>query len=205
MPCGGAIERRCSGHGLQGAGVFRRAADRQPAPRQLSRRHREVRRAAGQVRLHLLRRRPARHHPLWSGAGPEQLPKSDARGHRRLHRLRHRPEEAHRVQPEPGRRACRARLGIQLRRPPRLAQPHDPVQGEGGQGPRERLGRSLRLSDADGRRHSGLSRHPCARGRGPEAALGALARHRAEIQQRLRKVDPGARLRRRLLSRSPSR
>ncbi len=33
-----------------------------------------------------------------------------------------------------GCRACRACLGVQLRRPSRLAQPHDPVQGEGGQG-----------------------------------------------------------------------
>ena len=56
------------------------------------------------------------------------------------------PTKAHRLQPEPGRRARRARLGVQLRRPPRLAQPHDPVQGEGRQGPRERLGRALRLS-----------------------------------------------------------
>ena len=53
------------------------------------------------------------------------------------------PEEAHRVQPEPGRRARRAGLGLQLRRAARLAQPHDPVQGEGRQGPRERLGRAL--------------------------------------------------------------
>ena len=80
------------------------------------------------------------------------------------------PEEAHRVQPEPGGRARRARLGVQLRRPARLAQPHDPVQGEGRQGPRERLGRALRLSGADGGRHSGLSRHPRAGRRGPEAA-----------------------------------
>src|SRR5262245_55654091 len=46
MASGGAIGEGFR-HGLQGASVFRRAADRQPAPRQLSRRHREVRRVAG--------------------------------------------------------------------------------------------------------------------------------------------------------------
>ena len=56
-------------NGIQGTGVFRRAADRQPASRQLSRRDREVRRAAGELRLHLLRRRPARHHGV---AGPDR-------------------------------------------------------------------------------------------------------------------------------------
>ncbi len=63
----GPRNRRGTRHGLQGAGVFRRAADRQPASRQLSRRHRQIRRAAGELRLHLLRGRPARHHGL---AGP---------------------------------------------------------------------------------------------------------------------------------------
>ena len=119
------------------------------------------------ARLHLLRGRPARHHGL---AGPGRTAARDPRGDGGLHRLRHRSEEAHRVQPEPGRRARRARLGVQLRGAARLAQPHDPVQGEGRQGPRERLGRALRLSDPDGGRHSGLSRHPRAGRRGPEAA-----------------------------------
>ena len=67
------------------------AADRQSASRQLSRRDREVRRAAEQLRLHLLRRRPARDHGL---AGPEGTAARDPRGHRVLHRLRHRSEEA---------------------------------------------------------------------------------------------------------------
>ena len=115
------------------------------------------------------------------------------------------PEEAHHLQPEPGRRARRARLGVQLRRPPRLAQPHDPVQGEGRQGPRERLGRPLRLSEPDGRRHSGLSRHPCAGRRRPEAASRTGARHRAEIQQRLCGLDPRAWLSARRSSRCRSR
>ena len=145
--------------------------------------HREIRRAAEQLRLHLLRGRSARDHGV---AGPGRAAAGDPRGDRGVHRLRHRSEKAHRVQPEPGRRARRARLGVQLRRPPRLAQPHDPVQGEGRQGPRERLGRALRLSDPDGGRHSGLSRDPRAGRRGPEAASRAVARHRAEIQQRLR-------------------
>ena len=121
------------------------------------------------------------------------------RSHRRLHRLRHRSDKAHRLQPEPGGRARRARLGLQLRRPPRLAQPHDPVQGEGRQGPRERLGRPLRLSGADGRRHPGLPGDARAGRRGPEAASRAGARHRAEVQQRFRALDRRARLRRRVL------
>ena len=105
------------------------------------------------------------------------------RGDRGLHRQRHRSEQAHRLQPEPGVRARRAGLDLQLRGADRLAQPHDPVQGEGRQGPRERLGRALRLSGADGGRHPALSRHPCAGRRGPEAAPRAFARHRAEVQQ----------------------
>ena len=128
---------------------------------------------------------------------PGRADAQHARGHRGLHRQRHRSEEAHRLQPEPGGRARRARLGLQLRRADRLAEPHDPVQGEGRQGPRERLRRPLRLSGADGGRHSGLSRHPCAGRRGPEAASRARARHRAEVQQRFRRLDPQPRLQRR--------
>ena len=115
------------------------------------------------------------------------------------------PKQAHRVQPEPGRRPRRARLGVQLRRPHGLAQPHDPVQGEGRQGPRERVRRPVRLSGADGGRHPGLSRDARAGRRGPEAASGALPRHRAEVQQRLRRVDRRARPRRKVSFRSPSR
>jgi tryptophanyl-tRNA synthetase len=44
-------------------------------------------------------------------------------------------------------------VDFQLRGAAGLAQPHDPVQGEGRQGPRERLGRALRLSEPDGGRH----------------------------------------------------
>ncbi len=189
-------------HGVQGTRVFRRAADRQPAPRQLSRRDRQVRRAAEAIRLHLLRGRPARHHGV---AGPGGAAAQYPRGDGRVHRLRHRPETAHRLQPEPGGRARGARLGVQLRRPHRLAQPHDAVQGKGRQGPRERVGRAVRLSEPDGRRHPGLSGDPRAGRRGPEAASRAGARHRAEIQQRLRRLDPRARLRRRLLPAAPSR
>ena len=139
-------------------------------------------------------------HAITVWQDPHELRARHARGDRSLPRLRHRSEEAHRLQPEPGRRARRARLGVQLRRAPGLAQPHDPVQGEGRQGSRERLGRALRLSEPDGGRHSGLSRDARAGRRGPEAASRAVARHRAEVQQRLRAVDPRARLRRRVLS-----
>ena len=51
---------------------------------------------------------------VWGGPGgaAQQHPRGDGG----VHRVRHRSEEAHRVQPEPGRRARRARLGVQLRR-----------------------------------------------------------------------------------------
>ena len=49
--------------------------------------------------------------------------------------VRHRSEKAHRLQPEPRAAACRACLDIQLRCPHGLAEPHDPVQGKGRQGP----------------------------------------------------------------------
>ena len=125
--------------------------------------------------------------PVAVWGGPKELMSQTQGSHRRLPRRRHRPEEAHRLQPEPGARARRARLGLQLHRPARLAQPHDPVQGEGRQGPRERVDRALRLSGADGGRHPRLSGDPCAGRRGSEAAPRAHPRHRPEIQQRLRR------------------
>ena len=57
------------------------------------------------------------------------------------------PKQQHPVQPEPGAGARGAGLDLQLRGPARLAEPHDAVQGEGRQGSRERLRRSLRLSE----------------------------------------------------------
>ena len=140
-------------------------------------------------RVHLLRGRHARHHGV---AGPDGAQGSDPRGDRRLHGRGHRSQEEHPLQPEPGARACGAGLGLQLRGAARLAQPHDAVQGEGRQGPRERVRRPLCLSGADGGRHPGLSRHACAGRRRPEAAPGAVPRHRAEVQQRLRRLDPRA-------------
>ena len=175
---------------LQAARLFGRPADRQPASRQLSRRDPPLRPAAGQPRLHLLRGRPARHHHL---AGPGRAHARDARGDRRLPGGRHRPEEEHRLQPEPRRPARRACLDLQLRRAHGLAEPHDAVQGKGRQGPRERLGRAVRLSQPDGGRHPGLPRHACAGRRRPEAASRADPRHRAKIQQRLfRRASPSS-------------
>src|SRR5258708_31001462 len=55
--------------GVQTTRIFRCAADRKPAPRQLSRRNQAVRRAAAQLRLHLLRRRSARDHRAGRGLG----------------------------------------------------------------------------------------------------------------------------------------
>ena len=133
------------------------------------------------------------HHAAGSvWGGPAELAPQHPRGDGGVHRQRHRSEKTHRVQPEPGIRARRAGLDVQLRGADRLAQPHDPVQGKGRQGPRERIRRPLRLSGADGGRHSALSRHPCAGRRGPEAAPRAVARHRAEIQQRFRRIRSAA-------------
>ena len=126
------------------ARLFRHAADRQPASRQLSGRHgaagsRCRRRTSASIASSTCTRSPC-------GRIPTELKQTDPLGHGRLHRRRPRSQAQHPVQPEPGARARRARLGVQLRGAPRLAQPHDPVQGEGRQGPRERLGRPLRLS-----------------------------------------------------------
>ena len=181
---------------VQGAGVLGRSAHGKPSSRELSRRHQALRGHAGDARLHLLRRGHACDHGAAEPGGPHP---ADPGGDRRVPRRRHRPEAPHRLQPVPGAPARGARLGVQLRRPPRLAQPHDPVQGQGRQGPGERLRGPLRLSEPDGGRHPGLPRHPCAGGRGPEAAPGADPRHRPEVQQRLGRVDRGARLRRGLL------
>ncbi len=146
--------------------------------------------------MHLLRRRHARDH---GAAGSGRAEESDPRSDRGLYRGRRRSEALDHLQPEPGVGTCRTRLGLQLHRPPRLAEPHDAVQGESRQGPRERLRRALFLSHADGGRHPGLPRHRRARRRGPEAASRTDPRHRAEVQQRLRRLDRGAGPRRRLL------
>ena len=104
------------------------------------------------------------------------------------------PEEAHHLQSEPGERAFGAGVDFELRGADRLAEPHDAVQGEGRQGPREREHRALRLSRADGRGHPRLPGDACARWRRPEAAFGAVPRHRAEIQRRFRGNDCRRRL-----------
>ena len=64
-----------------------------------------------------------------------------------------------------------------------LAEPHDPVEGQGRQEPRRPVGRAVHLPGAAGRRRPAVSGDPCAGGRGPEAASGTGPRHRAEIQQ----------------------
>ena len=146
-------------------------------------------------------------HAITVWQDPAELKQRHPPGDGRLHRLRPRSQEEHPVQSEPGARARRAGVGVQLRRAPRLAQPHDAVQGEGRQGPRERLGGPLRLSEPDGGRHSRLSRHARAGRRGPEAAPRAGARHRAEVQQRLPRRHRSRRpaMRTASSSRSPSR
>ena len=59
-------------------------------------------------------------------------------------------------------------------------------------GPRIGLRRPLHLSGAAGRRHPALPRRPRAGGRGPAAAPGARARHRAALQLALRRALPAA-------------
>ena len=169
----------------EGPHPVRRAADRQSPPRQLSRRDPQLRAPAARLRMPLLRGRPARHHPA---AGSQAAGGADPRDRRGLPGRRRRRQEADHLRPVDGAGARPARLGVQLRGPPRLDEPHDPVQGEGRQGPRERLARPLRLSGADGGRHPDLQGHPRAGRRGPEAAPRADARHRHQVQQRLQRA-----------------
>ena len=95
------------------------------------------------------------------------------------------PTTLHPVPPVGGARPSAAGLDFRVRGAHRLAEPDDPVQGQGRQGPRECLRRAVHLSRADGRRHPGLPRHPRAGRRRPAPAPGAGQRHRAEIQFRL--------------------
>ena len=139
--------------------------------------------AAGRVRGDLLHRRPARDH---RAAGPGAIAGQDPRGRGGLPRRRARCTAQHDLRPEPRAGPHPARLGVQLRDAARLAQPHDPVQGQGRQAARPGADRPLRLSGADGRRHPRLPGDPRAGRRGPEAASGAVARHRGRLQPTLR-------------------
>jgi len=145
------------------------------ASRQLSRRHQALRRTAEPLRLHLLRGRPARDHGVADPASfrapraKSRRPSSPAASIRRntsssiKARWRNTPNS-------PGcSTASRGSAGST----------HDPVQGESRQGPRERFGRSVCLSGADGGRHSGLSRDPRSGRRGSEQHL-ELARDIAQ-------------------------
>ena len=84
--------------------------------------------------------------------------------------------------------ARRARLDLRVRRAGRLARPHDPVQGQGRQAQGARQRRALHLPGAAGGRHPALQGHPRAGRRGPDAAPGADARHRRQVQPRLRRA-----------------
>ena len=64
------------------------------------------------------------------------------------------PQSAVPAHAEPDR--TRARVGVQLRRPPWLARPHDPVQGKVRQAQGALVGGPLHLSGAAGSRHPGL-------------------------------------------------
>jgi len=104
-----------------------------------------------------------------------------------------RPEQAHRVSTRArfhqARRAC---LGcFNCGRPHGLAQPHDPVSRKKGPAKEDReenaSGRHVRLSGADGGRHSRLSGDPTFRsGEDQKQHLEALPRQlRRKFQQRL--------------------
>jgi hypothetical protein len=168
---------------IYAARLFRDSTVGHPHLGQLPRRDPQLGSAASRTRMPVLRRRPACHHDL---AGAGNAAAADAGTGRRHHRLRRQPRAAYPVPPIRRAGACAARLDLQLRRPHRLAQPHDAVQGQGGEGPRSGVGRPLRLSEPDGRRHPRLSRDPRAGGRRPEAAPGARERHWPEVQSRLR-------------------
>ena len=181
-PCASAQDRPSVRHATR---VLRRPANRHRPSRQLPRRLPQLGGAAGQPRLHLLRRRPARHHRELAGA--RRAGAADARDGGDAAGLRHQPAKAHPVRAVVGPRARAACLDLQLRRAPRLAEPHDAVQGQGRQEPRECLGGTLRLSEPDGGRHPGLSRDRRAGGRGPATAPRTGQRHRAEVQPRHRR------------------
>ena len=79
-----------------------------------------------------------------------------------------------------GARARRARVDLRLRGAARNAQPHDPVQRESGQGPRERLDRAVQLSGADGGRHSPSTAQPTFRSATIRSSTFELARDIAQ-------------------------
>ena len=74
------------------------------------------------------------------------------------------PEARDLVQPEPGTGTCAAGVDFQLRSPDGLDAADDPVEGQGGEELRGSFAGALRLPCPYGRRHSGLSRNPCAGG-----------------------------------------
>ena len=99
-----STRRRAEHHDHTPPHPVRRPADRQPAPRQLPRRHHALRDPAGGPRLPLLRGRPAR---ADGRAGPGDPRSHHPRGHGRLHRGRDRPRGPRHLQPEPGARPRR--------------------------------------------------------------------------------------------------
>ena len=109
------------------------------------------------------------------------------RNGRRADRQRHRSGKVDPVRAKRRPRPCGACLDPQRHRADGLAQPHDPVEGQGGQEPRRRIGRPVHLSGAPGRRHPALPGDPRPGRRGPEAACRADPRHRAQVQHRLRR------------------
>ncbi len=192
-------------HGdLQAARLLGHAADRQPAPRQLSRRHGELGRHAGDSRLHLLRRRHARDHRCWQDPTALQTarsarspPPTSPPASTRSSSILFNQSQVHEHAELAWVFNCVARIGWMNR----MTQFKDKAG-------KDRENASLGLyayPTPDGRRHPDLPRNPRAGRRGPEAASRTDPRHRHEVQQRLRQAHRRARAWRRLLPRSPSR
>ena len=137
------------------------------------------------ARLHLLRRRPARDHRL---AGPGG---ADSARSARSPRPSSPPASTRRRTSSSTRARCpqHAELAWIFNCVARMGWLNRMTQFKEKAG-KDRENASVGLfayPSADGRRHPGLPGHPRAGRRGPEAASRADARHRPEVQQRLRR------------------
>ena len=169
---------------FQATGVFRGTADRQSASRQLSRRHRQVRRAAGDATTASI---------AWSTCTRSRCGRTRRSCRRNIREVtaafiacgidpkRHIVFNQSQV-------AEHAELAWVFNCVARLGWLNRMTQFKEKAG-KDRENASVGLyayPSADGGRHPRLPRDPCAGRRGPEAAPRARPRHRAEVQQRFR-------------------
>ena len=150
---------------------------------------RALRRPAGELRVHLLRRRHARDHRV---AGPGR---ADARNIREVTAafIAAGIDPKKHIVFNQSQVAEHAELAWVFNCVARIGWLNRMTQFKEKAG-KDRENASVGLyayPSADGRRHPGLPRHARAGRRGPEAASRAVARHRAEVQQRLRRLDRG--------------